>query len=372
MNDHTINSLLATKSGPCLSVIVPTYTLSRDRMQNPEILRKALRKSKSALQRKSYAETEKEAMIHHLEEVAKQFDSVHATEGLGLFISPTRAELVSFPFPVKEKIIIDNTFETRDLLYLKQLMTPYFALVLTKNTIRLFSAEGDHFMEINDGHFPMTYEEEYEYEKASLGTSFGYARKGFEKDKGDMSKTRLATFMHDAGLHLDSYLTKSGAPLLVAGTKAHLGELMAQPALAKRVSAKVIGSFSDKNLHDLRRKSWISMTKFRKQAINQTITDFQEKNTMDHLARGIQEVWQAAHEGKGQLLLVEKDYRCPSYLRDGDPVLHLHPPKGKYTVVPDAVDEVLETVIEKGGKVLFTEEKQLGELDYITLMLRYQ
>jgi hypothetical protein len=82
-------------------------------------------------------------------------------------------------------------------------------------------------------------------------------------------------------------------------------------------------------------------------------------------------VWTAAQEGKGLWLLVEKEYTRPTYLRDGDPTLYMRPPKGKYTLVPDAVDDIIEVVLEKGGKVMFTEENKLRKFDSIALLHRY-
>ena len=40
-------------------------------------------------------------------------------------------------------------------------------------------------------------------------------------------------------------------------------------------------------------------------------------------------------------------------------------------VIPDAVDEVIETVLNKGGEVVFTENGQLDTYQRIALVLRY-
>jgi hypothetical protein len=375
MTIDILDRLFSGKKGPCLSIIVPLHKLSRERMLNAEIFRKAIHKAKSLVKRKeidnSISNDIAETLQAKLQELAKTFNPDSAMNGIGLFIAPHVAEVVHFPFPVKEKIILDKTFETRDLFYLKQLMAPYYVLALAKKGVHLYAAQGDHFTEIKDGHFPMKYEEEYEYERATVGTSYGFSQKGFEKDKSAVVKMRLESFFKEAGTHLASYLNKNHHALIIAGTKDMITEFKSQSVLSKKIDGEVIGSFKESDLFPLQTKAYASMIKHQKEEIKNKITEFAEKDTLKHLAKGIQEVWQAAHEGRGMTLLVEKDYTQSSYLQDGNPLLHLRAPKGKYTLVPDAVDDIIETVVEKGGKVFFTEEKKLNSFDSIALLLRY-
>lgn len=371
MTHDTFDLILSEKKGPCLSIIIPMNRLSRDRMLNPEIQRKAIRKAKSILKRKEYSEAVTSVMLEKLNDLTGQIKPVYDMYGLGLFISPEIAELIEFPFPVKEKIIMDTSFETRDILYLKQFLTPYYVLVLGKNRIHLYSAVIDHFIEIKDGNFPMEYHDDHEYEHASIGTSFGFARKGFEKDKSALIKMRTQSFFKEAGTQLASYMHKTHLPLIVAGIKNQILDFKAQPSFHETISGEVIGSFNENNFADLRSKAWLSLAKYKRSEVNSKIKEFTERDRLGHLAKGIQEVWLAAHEGKGLSLLVEKDFNRTSYLRNNDPILYTRAPKGKYTIVPDAVDEIIETVIEKGGKVTFAEEGKLNKFDSIALLLRY-
>jgi hypothetical protein len=250
-------------------------------------------------------------------------------------------------------------------------MVPYYVLSLGKKEVHLYAAQADQFTEIKDGHFPMRYEEEYEYERATIGTSYGYSQKGFEKDKSAVVKMRMESFFKEAGSYLSPYLKNNHHALIIAGAKDMVAEFKSHVTLPKKIDGEVIGSFKANDLFPLQKKAYASVIKNQKEEIQNKIRLFAEKDTMHHLAKGIQEVWQAAHEGRGLTLLVEKDYYQTSYLQDGNPMLHLRAPKGKYTMVPDAIDDAIEAVVEKGGKVFFTEEKKLHRFDSIALLLRY-
>lgn len=371
MAHDSITRLLSEKNKPCLSVIIPQHRLSRERMQNPEILRKAMRKGKSVLKRSEYPASFTQPLIHKLEELAAKLKPEYGPEGLGFFVSPDVAEMVLFPFAVKEKIVLDSSFITRELLCLNELLSACYVLVLSKKDIRLFSARGDQFAEIKDDNFPMVYEEEYEYARSSQGSSYGYALKAFEKDKSILSKMRTDSFYKEGGSRIATYLNQTDFPLLVAGTAKQVTTFKSATGMADKIAGEVTGSFSDKNFFDLRARVWSGFAKYRQREAQNKVAELYEKNTLGKLAKGIQEVWEAAREGRGHVLFVEKDYTHRAYLCHDDPVLYLRPPKGKYSSVPDAVDEIIETVIAKGGQVIFMEANMLKHFDYIALMLRY-
>jgi hypothetical protein len=87
-------------------------------------------------------------------------------------------------------------------------------------------------------------------------------------------------------------------------------------------------------------------------------------------ASGIDQVWRAAAGGKCQTLLVEKDFKYPADVStDGDRLL-------KYTgqgpdALDDAVDELIERVLSKGGAVYFYGPGDLDVHQRIAAVLHY-
>jgi hypothetical protein len=66
-----------------------------------------------------------------------------------------------------------------------------------------------------------------------------------------------------------------------------------------------------------------------------------------------------AHEGRGKLLLVEKDYHTPGRLDETGLLLLPADDANAPDVIPDAVDAAIEAVLSKGGEVIFTDNGQL-------------
>lgn len=367
MKTEVLQKLLAEKKGPCLSIIIPQHKVSRERMQNPELFRKALTKAKALLKQKEILG----AMQDRLDKQAKEYKPKYQAHGLGIYLSPQILEVVHFPFPVKEKIIMDTSFETRDLYYLQQFNIPYYVWVCGKKQLALYAGSGDELTEIKDGTFPAKYEDDFEYAKPTPGTSFGESLKAFEKDKGDMVKKRTSSFLQKKVKHLLKHVNKATTPLLIAGTKAQLALVKDLPELKGKIAGEIVGSYSEQTLNKLRGKALEALTKYMEQKTENLVHDFKENDRPDRLAKGLQETWQAVHEGRGRILLVEKDYSRSSYVRRSDPSLYLFPPKGKYTLIPDAVDDLIECMHEKGGEVMFAKPNKLRDFDSIALLLRY-
>ena len=83
------------------------------------------------------------------------------------------------------------------------------------------------------------------------------------------------------------------------------------------------------------------------------------------------EVWRLANQGRGSLLLVEEDFHYPGRLDESG--THLFPADDPTQpgVIPDAVDEIIETVLSKQGRVVFTPNGQLDIHQRIVMTLRY-
>jgi hypothetical protein len=81
-------------------------------------------------------------------------------------------------------------------------------------------------------------------------------------------------------------------------------------------------------------------------------------------------VWRLAQEGRGQLLLVEKNYHVPAVLSENGDLI-LVEAVGGTEVIDDAVDEIIEAVLTKGGQVTLVDDGSLEEYQKIALILRY-
>ncbi|MGC1239989.1 MAG: hypothetical protein WA874_00300 [Chryseosolibacter sp.] len=372
MNTSDIDLMLAEKGKPCLSIVIPTHQYSRDRMQNPEIIEKAIQKATSLLANSAWPKDQIRQMESKFNALLESVDNMRLQEGMAIFISPNMMKIHFLPFAVKEKIMLGQTFEIRDLVYFGQLLKPYFLLALSKNRIRLFKGSGRDLQEVINNDFPKDYVEEYEYERPSLGSSSGSSLKSYERDKSILQESREKGFFRNADAILNKYL-KENTSLFVAGVEEAIANFQDASHHLKNIAGKIEGNYDYDALHPLAETMWKKIQES-VQNENQALLIKLEKYTGRQLAvEGIIDVWRTAKEGKGLILLVEKDYQVMAYQHaQNSSVISLSPPAGKYQIIIDAADDVIEIVKEKGGSVAILEPGQLQNFNHIALLLRYE
>jgi len=362
--DNLHDKLLQVRKGPCLSVIVPQYRVAPGRLQNHEILRKAVRKAKILAKEHEVPDE----LVKTLDQLTDRLSIDYSRDGVGIYISSEVSGVVSFPFPVQERVVVNDSFVTRDLYYLQQLTEPYYVAAVGKKQIRLYAAHGDVLTEVTDGDFPMTFEDEYEY--ARPAPAVGHSRQEMAEEKSTVVKVRTQSFFREAASSIAKIMGSASLPLIVAGTVESIADFRQQDT-SGLIRGEIVGSFDEYNFQELRSRAFESFLAYRRKTLEEKISALQKRDVPARIAKGVQEVWVAAHEGRGLTLLVEKDYECPGYVVEGVPQLYLNKPTEEHKVIPAVVDEIIETVIRKGGNALFADNDALTSMDRIALQLRY-
>ena len=367
-----IVALLEKQKGTCVSIIVPAHRLSPERRTDRERLDKAIQQAKGYLLA-NYPPEEIKPLTEAIDELYKQVDFNHNEEGIGLFVAPGIQQLAHFFFPVKEKVMISESFEIRDLLYQDYYSRAYFVLMLSEQEAKLFQARSNTLEEIRDADFPIKNEDDYEYQRPIYGSAGGKNAfiKAVEKDKSELEEIRYSTFLKKVDDGLNNHLT-TDAPLIVTGAKKNLGYFNKVTLHAEHISGLLPGNYGHHSSSELAGLIWPIMKSFMDDWKQQQIIEFQEKGGTGNYLTGLQDIWKAAQEGRGTRLLVEKDFSMPAFLaKDNDYQLYLHPPKGQHQILPDAINSLMETVLAKHGEVIILENGALENFQRMVLVTRY-
>jgi hypothetical protein len=376
MKKNTLSNDLLTlqneKSNICISIIMPTHRLSPDRRTDPVQLEKTIQQAKLLLQNK-YDNTTISPLVKAIDDWYEQIDFTHNTAGIGLFISKNVKGLIHFFFPVRERVMIDQSFDVRDLLYESYYDIPYVVLMVSQKEARLFNARLNNLTEITDTHFPKKNEAEYEYNRPTRGSSYvGHAfLKDFEKDKSVTKEIRLKSFFRETDELLKSYPT-NGLPLIVTGENKDLVCFGQVTTHWQDIACNIPGNYKTFNEHELGALTWKAMNLFLDNKKEKLVRDFKEKTGEGLGITGIENIWKAVQEGRGYKLLVEKDYSLPGYLANNNEYdLQLQPPTQPHRLVPDVVNRLIEMVQEKNGEVIMVENDVLQDVKRLALITRY-
>lgn len=366
MQDMAGLDTLIREEGPGISIILPIAQSEERKIY--EALKKATQRARGILKDKSYPDEIKNLLNRKLDDSTRVLPH-DLPGGLGIFVSTSQSAVIKFPFPVRQKITVGNSFETRDLLYLRQYSEPYYVLTISNREVRLYSGVMDKFHEVSDVNLPMFVDDQYEYLLPPVenpATSITATK----RNGRNLAALHITTMLKDSDVHLKPYLSKDDAKVILVGPQKITGTFLALTRYANKVIGKVPRGFSDMNIDVVKQSAWLSYMHHKKEECERYVLQLIENNG-GYLTDGLRDAWTEALAGKGHLLAVEKDYHCPGYQLPNDHALLLQPPPKPYTVIPDAVSVLIETVSKKNGKIIFMDNGQLRNLGHVVLFSRY-
>ncbi len=364
-------SLLKKQAGQlCLSVVIPF-----GQQDNEEV--KKLKISQITSQVIQNLRQQHSAVFHQsetdLENIAHEVHYDRQCSGIGIFTCKEVREVFRFVYPVKEKFVLADKFDLCDLLFHAQYEQPGYILQLTRKGASLFLTDLHEITEIRNHHFPLAYSDDYEYARpAHASSNKGSAvTQQFEKDKSHLQEVRYEHFVKEVDRHLSGYLNH-GAPYIITGVSKLLDAFERKSSTLQHLAGLFPGNFSRLPLTEMHQLTRHFFQQHVDNVINSSIRSLGEKAGAGLAAEGIADCWTAAMEGKGLLLLVEKDYRAVAFLEPGNGNhLHLTPPLFKHRIVTNAVNELLYIIPDKNGRVLMTENGALRNYHQIGLIKRY-
>lgn len=355
----TYDILEAKKTFPSVSIILPTHVKYPHFKNDEEKLKLILKEVEENIVNE-FPPSIAKAINTKLKKVYQQIDFTHLSEGLAIYVSREQQKIINLPYPVTEKVIIDKSFEIRDLLYTSKHSPDYLVLTISSNENRLFRGINKSLKEIPFEDSPKDVKEW----KIDLPTKTGNF-----SDAEDKKELTLEKYLRDIDKILSVKLKELDLPVIVCSVERIIGKYSHFTKNGKNILGYVEGNFEHVTMPEIAEKIAPVLEKKSKSEKKKALDLLEEAIGKGAYASGIKEVWKAAMEKRGRLLLLEKGYSCPGKYG-----------KSKYTLITkdidldsmyimkDAVDDLIEAVLKYGGDVVFFENDELIAQDRIALI----
>jgi hypothetical protein len=283
-------------------------------------------------------------------------------KSVALFVSPVFEKVLYMEIPVEEKVIIDESFEIRDLVFCKQQMHRYLVLVLSGGESRIYLGNERKIVQmISNTH-----------ESVASVKNDPAERVGNFTDAHHHKEVLMEKFLLHIDNRLDIVLKAYQLPVFVMGPQRVLGHFKQVTRHNNALVGFVKGNYEDMDLPHLHEIIEPHVRDWKKIRQKNLLNKLEEAASMKRMVSGIQDVWKEAVHKKGRMLLVEKDYRYTA--RKGVPDDIIYRPAesdNPFSFIQDAVDDVIEKVLENGGDVEFVENGFLRNYHHIALLLYY-
>ena len=282
--------------------------------------------------------------------------------GLAIYASLTDEKVYQLPFEVKEKMIIDESFEVRDLLFSAKNNFNYLVLVLSHKHAKLFYGVNDHVVNVNSG-LPGD-ADKFLRELPSKIANF--------TDKDDVKDAALERFLHYVDEVLTELVHQYAISLFVMGVDEVIGHFKKLTKNNQFIMADVRGNFDEASTAEIS-KALVPVLKEWHAVRNElALRMLEAADRSRRLTKGIMNVWRDAVIGKGFHLVVEKDFHVAAVKSgDGISIAPLEESTPSALIMKDAVDDLIELVLKFGGDVTFMDDGQLSKYNRVALILRY-
>jgi len=361
MNRSDIQRLQAVRAFPAVTIYSPTHRSYPDNQQDPVRVRNLVREAKQRLEQESDDRTVVRAISETLDGLAEEIDFEHALDSVAIFAADGVAEVHYLPFRLDGEVVIDETFATRNLLFALNRSPRYRVLVLSEKPTRLFEGLHTDLEEIVGSGFP----------HANTGADGTGPVKGTPLGRSAIRDERHREFFREVERRFSPIQTADPLPLVLVGVGRNLAFFREVSNHGGRIVVTLEGSHDKTPSHELGKKVWPLVLESIVAQKEARLGELEQAASAGRIASGLEQVWRAAREGRGAVLLVEIGYRESADLMEDGLTLRPGTGHGGPEALDDAVDEVIETVYGKGGEVVFVEPGSLEKHQKIAMVLRY-
>lgn len=261
--------------------------------------------------------------------------------GIAVFVSPHVREVVRLPVPVVDRVVVDPTFATRDLVRALHRTPRHLVLLLNEREARLLEGVSDDLRPPPRSAFPVA--------------------------AGDLSTD---TYLRTVDEALGTHLRLHPAPLVLVGAERIVGRFRRLSRNTRRLAGSVHANIVSAPLATLVPRVRAVLEEYLRSRQQDALDLLDRRRSQQTVVDGIDAAWLAARRERPEMLAVEEGFTYPARLSpDGDfltPAEDVEHPD----VVDDVVDELIETVLLRGGWIAFVEDGTLAGHGRVALALR--
>ena len=360
MNLHDVHELQDVHTYPCLTITLPTHRTSPDNKQDPIRVKNLVTEGTNRLLGE-FPKREVAPLIDRLNTLVDTIDYKYTLDGLLLVVNRDMAREYVLPFTLNERVVVDETFFTRDLVHALNRTRRYWVVALSEQATRLFAATREDLEAITTGGFPMRHTGPGGDEPLPPGV--GINTSAYRDD-------RHRQFFREVDSAFRAFMAEDPLPLAVVGVDRYLA-FFREVSPAIEIIATLPGNVDHLSAHDLGRQIWPTVSAGFTARRREVLQHLEAAAGPLRVGSTLGEVWHLAGLGQGKVLVVEEGFHQPARINEwGQLDLNVDDPTAP-DVMDDAVDEVIATVLDKGGQVVFVGDGELALHNRIALLLRY-
>jgi hypothetical protein len=356
--DNTLQLVKDINSDICITIIVNTHRKKPDKLQDRIALKNLIQQANARLL--TFETKERTAILtEKLKKLEESINHLENQESLLLFVNEDFATYTRLPISVGNRVVIDTTFATRDLIRALHLQTNYFVLVLTEKKARLIEALSDKFVQEIGKPFPI--------ENVGL-----YPILVKEKKNASVQTQYLSEFFNRIDKEVNAIRYLHVLPVFICTEASNLHEYL-KIADQKHTIFPVYlkGNHEKETAQNIVSEAWKVLHKHCIEKENKRLEELELALTNGNYLCDINEIWDAIPEGRIQTLFLEENLFQSARVLQNSLILVGDEERNMQDVVDDIYDEIIEANLNHGGDVVFLPDGSLKKYKGFAAITRY-
>lgn len=355
---HKLQLLGEETADPCITISFNTHRVHPDNEQDRIQLKKFLKQAEDLVIEK-YGKRPSSILLEKLSEIGDEIDISYNLESLHIFLSENTKEVIRSIWPVQEsEVYIGDHFAIRPLIKAVNRMEEYYILVLSAGGVQLYEATAENIVgEVINEDFPFGKTPHY----------ITHSDKASDAKQGD---NMIKEFFNKVDKALIKTIKGQEQEVVVVSTRSNFDLLRQVADLPQLYNAQIDINYNEAKTHHLAASAWQTVKEILFQKRTQAIEELQQAVGSGTVITDLQEIYQAALNGRGELLVVNQDYVQPALRVEGEKLSVINDLRIP-GIDKDIISFISWKVISQGGRVIYTRQEELKNLGKIALKTRY-
>jgi hypothetical protein len=358
MRKEVLHRLAKENNSACLSISLNTHRTFPENIQDGILLKNLCVQAEERIIAE-FGKRPVAGLLEKLSTLTSETDTNYLLDSLHVFISNDTLEIVKSIWPVVENTVqISDQFALRHLINEYNRSTPYLILLLSQKGVHVYEATNDSIeSEVLNEDFPFSENPHYHT----------------DADKGSDAKSAdnfVREFLNKVDKALVRLHHETELPCIVICTEDNYARLQQVADKPDVYLGYMAVDYNDIRPQTLAEQAWLIIQKNQETGIQKAEEELMQGISQGKVLTDLQEIFQAAQEGRADLLMVDPEYRQAVKMLD-DRRFELIPESERAGVVDDVVSNIAWDVISKKGRVVFAPQMKSSTLGRIALKLRY-
>jgi hypothetical protein len=354
-----LKELKKINSENCVTLVLNTHRTAPDNQKDVILLKNLIKETEERL----LQETDKksaQSIVEHLSKLESEIDHNHNLESLMLFVNVEKgvSEFMRLPVAVTDRVIIGDTFATRDLLRAIHLNSNYYVLVLSQQKVRLIQAFNDEAIKEFTSPFPI--------ENTELYTT------GIENSNASRQTSLLAEFFNRIDKEVNKIRKVSPLPVMICSEDGSFHDYLKIADEKHSIyEMHLNGNRLEEKAAAIVKEAWPILKEHVVSKNNARKSELDEAVGTGRFLSDVNDIYQAINEGRIQTLFVQQGLFQPAVMDKDFIQLLVDKDEKQAGMIDDIFDELIEFNLNHGGDAVFLPAGTLDEFNGFGAITRY-